>query len=125
MTNYPLGDFLIQVKNAAIARGKEVGVRSTAQIEEAAKCLKRAGYLAEVKKEKGKITVVLAYAKKEPVIMGLTLISKPGLRIYQSVGQLLKERGPAIFILHTPKGILFSKEAIKQNVGGEIIAKVW
>lgn len=125
MTNYPLGDFLIRVKNIAIARGKELSVRNTRQIEEVAKCLKRAGFLAEVKKEKNTLTVSLAYAKKAPVMMGMSLVTKPGLRIYKSVGDLMKEKGPAILILHTPKGIYSSREAKKENVAGEVIAKVW
>lgn len=125
MTNYPLGDFLIQIKNAAIGHIKEVSVRGTKQIEEVAKCLKRAGFLSEVKKEKAAVSVTLAYAQKAPVIMGLSLVSKPGLRVYKSVGDLMKERGPSVLILHTPKGILSSKEAKKENVAGEVIAKVW
>lgn len=125
MTNYPLGDFLIRVKNVSMARGREVSVRSTRQIEEVAKCLKRAGFLAEVKKEKDTLTVSLAYAKKAPVMMGLNLVTKPGLRIYKSVGDLMKEKGPSILLLHTPKGIYSSKEAKKENVAGEVIAKVW
>ncbi len=125
MTNYPLGDFLIRIKNTAIGHKKELSVRSTREIEEAAKCLKRAGFLSEVKKEKNTVSVVLAYAKKVPVIMGLTLVSKPGLRIYKSVGDLMKEKGPSIFILHTSKGIFSSYEAKKENVAGEVIAKIW
>lgn len=116
---------MIQIKNAAIGHNKEVSVRGTKQIEEVAKCLRRAGFLLDVKKEKSVISVTLAYAQKAPVIMGLNLVSKPGLRIYKSVGDLMKEKGPSILILHTPKGILSSKEAKKENIAGEVIAKVW
>lgn len=125
MTNYPVGDFLIRVKNAVIGHGKELSVKNFKQIEEVAKCLKRAGFLSDVKKEKDMLTVSIAYAKKAPVMMGLNLVSKPGLRIYKSVGDLMKEKGPSILLLHTPKGIYSSKEAKKDNVAGEVIAKVW
>lgn len=125
MVNYPVGDFLIRIKNAAIGHGKDFSVRNTKQIEEVAKCLSRAGFLSGVKREKNILTVELAYAKKAPVLMGLTLVSKPGLRIYKGVEDLKRERGPSTLILHTPKGIYSSREAIKANTAGEVIAKVW
>lgn len=125
MTNYPVGDFLIRIKNALLAKKREVEVPGTKLIKEVATVLEKEGVLDEVRKVKGKLSVRLVFRKKEPVILGLKLISKPGSRIYWGVDELAKKRGPSIFILSTPEGILSSKEAIKKRVGGEVICEVW
>lgn len=124
MTNYPLGDFLIRIKNQALARGVEVSVPKTKMIFAVANTLVELGVLREVVEENGKIIARLAYRKKEPVLMNLKLISKPGLRIYASVDELKKLKGPKVYILSTPKGIMNSRQAMKEKVGGELIAEI-
>jgi small subunit ribosomal protein S8 len=34
-------------------------------------------------------------------------------------------RGQGIYVLSTPKGILSDRDARKENVGGEVVCKVW
>jgi len=125
VVNYPIGDFLIQIKNAALARRKIVTVRSTKLVKSVADALKKEGYLADVTRKEGEIITTLAYHKKEPVLMGLKLVSRPGLRIYKRTGSLKKLRGYSTFILSTPKGIMTAKQATKENLGGEMIVEVW
>jgi small subunit ribosomal protein S8 len=125
LTNYPVGDFLIRIKNAALAYRREVACPSTKLIVAVAEVLKRSGYLSEVEVKEGEIKVSLAYKSKKPIIMDLKLISKLGLRNYMSVDDLRAKRGASIYVISTPLGVLSSKEAIKQNVGGEVIAEVW
>lgn len=125
VTNYPIGDFLIRVKNTAMARGREVSANNTKLIKAVAQALKKEGFLEEVSEENGKIVVILAYRRKEPVIMDLKIISRPGIRVYASVDDLEKKRGPSLYILSTSSGIKSSKEAIKLRKGGEIITEIW
>lgn len=113
-------DFLIRIKNAALARKKEVKLPAGKKVRAVAEVLKRLGYLEEIGEEK----VVLSYKNKKPVLLDLKLVSKPGLRIYLGVSEMEKVKGPFLYLLSTPKGILSSKEAIKQRVGGEVIAKL-
>ncbi len=122
--NYPVGDFLIQIKNAAMAKRREVEVDSTKLIKAVAIAMKKEGYLERVTTKKGKLIATLSYRKKEPVLIDLKLVSSPGLRIYQDVDDLERFRGPSIFILTTPKGVISSREAIKKRVGGEVIVQV-
>jgi small subunit ribosomal protein S8 len=124
VTNYPVGDFLIRIKNAALSRHREVEVVSTKFIKAVAQVLEKEGYLESLKEAKEKLIVRLAYRKKEPVILDLKLISKPGLRIYMSADDLDKVRSPSIFILSTPVGVVSSRQAIKERLGGEVIAEV-
>lgn len=122
--NYPVGDFLIQIKNASLAKKREVVVRNTKLIKAVADVLKDLGYLSEVKLSSGELTVEIAYHRKEPLINQVRLISKPGLRIYKGVEDLEKQRGPSVFIISTPKGVVSSRQAIKKRLGGEVIAEV-
>ena len=122
--NYPVGDFLIQIKNAALARKQEVVVANTKLIRAVAGVLKSLGYLEKVKENEEKITAQITYHRKKPLIGQVRLVSKPGLRIYTSVDDLEKKKGPSVFIISTPQGVMSSKEAIKKRLGGEIIAEV-
>lgn len=123
-TNYPVGDFLIQVKNAALAENREIVVKNSKLIESVAKSLKELGYLESVKAKEGQLTVVLTYKNREPVLMDLKLISKPGLRIYWGIDELEAKKKPVYYILSTNKGILTSKKAKKERLGGEVIAEI-
>lgn len=125
MINYPIGDFLIQIKNAANADKKEFEVDSTNLIKDTAQTLKSAGYLEEVSEKGGVLSIRLAYKKKEPVLMNIKLVSKPGLRIYMNVDDIEKIKGPFTLLISTPKGVVTSKRAIKERIGGEVIAKIW
>jgi small subunit ribosomal protein S8 len=125
-TNYSLGDFLIRIKNAGLAGRDEVLCRNTKLIQSVAESLKKHGYISEVKTSEGLISVKLAKANKKPILMDLKLISRPGLRIYKNVSDIKKrKKGSSVLFLSTPKGILTDKEALKENVGGEILVEVW
>jgi small subunit ribosomal protein S8 len=124
-TNYSVGDFLIRIKNAARAKNKNVSITSDKQVVAIAETLKKLGFLDEVKKDKGSLNVSLTFKDKKPLLMDLRLVSKPGLRIYQDVSEIGKKRGPSIFLITTPKGVISSRAAIKERVGGEVIAEIW
>lgn len=125
MNNYPVGDFLIRVKNAAMAGGKEFRVPSTKLVYEVAKTLQKSGILSEVVKKDNILNLRLAYHKKEPVLVDIKLVSKPGLRIYKDVEDLQNHRGISYFVLTTSRGIMTSKDALKKGIGGEAIAEIW
>mgnify|MGYP000933565982 CR=1 FL=1 len=124
ITNYSIGDFMIRLQNASMAKRKEVVLKSNKLIKAAAETLKRAGYLNEIKIEGDEIKVTLSYKKKEPVLDRVKIISKPGLRIYMTAADIAEIRKPSILLISTSKGVLTSKEAVKENVGGEVIAEV-
>lgn len=124
LVNFPVGDFLIRVKNSALARKKRVSVAHSKFVLEMAKALKKQGVLRSVESKDGRINVELAYAKKEPVLIELKLVSKPGLRRYMGARDLSRVRGPSYFLISTPEGIMTTIEAIKKNTGGEVIVEI-
>lgn len=124
MVGYPVGDFLIRLKNAAVARNKSFNASSNSEIFAIAAVLKKLGFIDEIKKEGRGLVLTLTFKDKKPRVMAVKLVSKPGLRVYMGVGEIEKKKGPSTYIISTPKGILSSKEAIKERVGGEVIAEL-
>lgn len=124
-SNYSVGDFLIRIKNTAMAKNKTLEYKAEKQIIAVAEALKKLGFLDSVKKEKDILNISLAFKNKKPVIMNLRLISKPGLRIYMGADEIEKKRGPSVYIITTPKGIISSLAAVKARIGGEVIAEIW
>jgi small subunit ribosomal protein S8 len=124
-TNFLIGDFLIRVKNTAMAKNKTLTIKSSKQILAIAEALKKTGFLDGIKNEKGMLTLSLTFKDKKPRLMDVKLISKPGLRIYQGIDEIEKKKSPSIMLISTPKGIISNLEAIKERVGGELIAEIW
>jgi len=125
MVNYSVGDFLIQVKNASRAEKRDFGLTCTKFVKAVADVLKKEGILNKVELIEKELNVSLAYHKKKPVLIDLKLVSKPGLRIYVNVDDLKKKRGASFLLLSTEKGVMSSRDALKKNVGGEVIAEIW
>ncbi|MEK7571140.1 MAG: 30S ribosomal protein S8 [Patescibacteria group bacterium] len=128
--NYTVGDFVIQLKNASLARKKEI-VTSYANISKAiAKVLVKEGFLESVNEEtidgKRSLVVKLRYVRRKPTLTDVSLVSKPSLRTYVPSGTINREQGrSAIAVLSTNIGVITGKEAVKKNVGGELLFKVW
>lgn len=123
-TNYPVGEFLISLKNASMAKNKHVTILANKEIVAIAEELKKLGFLDEVKKDKNMLNVSLAFRFKKPVLLGLKLVSKPGLRIYMGIDEIEKKKGPSTYLISSPKGIISTKEAVKNRMGGEVIAEI-
>ncbi|HSA83671.1 MAG TPA: 30S ribosomal protein S8 [Patescibacteria group bacterium] len=128
--NYTIGDFVIQLKNAAMTRKKEV-VTSFANIKEAvAKVLVKEGFLASVKTEtiegRKMLVVELRYSRRRPTLTDVALISKPSLRVYVESKEIASKQGRSeTAILSTNAGILTGRDAIKKKAGGELLFKIW
>lgn len=125
MTNYTIGDFLIQLKNASTSGKTTVSLKNSKFIKSVAKVLKKEKLLSDVKIKDNILTAKLAFHKKKPLFSDIKLISTPGLRIYKGVKELSEHRGISIFILSTSKGIMSHKDALKAGLGGEVIAQIW
>ena len=125
VTNYAVGDFLIRVKNVAMAKNKEIVVKSNKKLVAISEALKKMGFVDSIKNEKGILTVTLTFKNKQPRLMDLKLISKPGLRVYMGVDELEAKKGPSVLLVSTPKGMTSSLKAIKDRLGGEAIAEIW
>jgi len=131
MVNDPIGDFIIQLKNAG-AIGKERVIVPYSKLRYAvAGKLHECGYVGDISKRGKKVgknlEVSLRYTKSGAnVIHGIKRVSKPGRRMYRGVGDIHPIRhGKGALILSTPKGILTGEEARKQRIGGEALFEIW
>lgn len=131
MTNDPVADLVVRLKNAAAVGKTSVSVPFSNFKLAIAETLKGAGYVKAVekkgKKVKKMLDITLTYDEAgRPAISGVKRISKPGRRIYRGARELFSVRyGHGALILSTPKGVLTNADARKQKVGGEALFEVW
>ena len=129
--NDPIADMLTRIRNAQIAKHDAVVLPASNTKKAIAKILLAEGYVKSVDfvddGPQGSIKIVLKYVNgKQPVIAGLTRISKPGLRVYAKSEELPKVLGGlGIAIISTSKGLMTDREARKQMIGGEVLAYIW
>ncbi len=134
MMTDPIADMLTRIRNAAMARHKQVIVPASKMKVEIARILKEEGFIEryDVGQEKPQpmLRIILKYDNSvrppRPIIQGVQRVSKPGRRIYVKRREIPYVRsGLGIAILSTSKGVMTDREARQQNVGGEVICYVW
>ena len=128
----PISDYLTRLRNAIKARHRIVEVPASNIKKEITKVLFDKGYIQNYKFDdsqvQGTIKIALKYdpVSKEPAIIKLQRVSKPGLRKYTGVNEMPRVlNGLGIAILSTPKGVMTDKEARSLNVGGEVLCHVY
>lgn len=129
--NYTIGDALIRIKNAALARRKVITVPFSNSIKQMVDVLVKEGFLASAKETKNKnkksLILDLAKGKRTAVFTDVRLISRPSLRVYASSQQIgvRQKRGMGHLLVSTSKGILTGKDAVADKLGGELICEIW
>ncbi len=127
----PIADMLTKIRNAASAGHESVDVLNSRMKWEIINILKSEGYIKNCKKitQDGvnRIQVSLKYDSKEKsVIHGIERISTPGRRVYLGYKNLPRVfNGYGTLIVSTSKGIITGKAAGENQVGGELICKIW
>lgn len=129
--NDPLGDMLTRIRNGQRASKASIPVPASKLRANVLEVLKREGYIrgyswAELRPGIQELTVELKYFEGEPVIKEIARVSKPGRRVYSRIKDLGRVyNGLGISILSTPKGVLSDHEARQENVGGEVLCRVY
>ena len=127
----PIADMLTRVRNALMVNKETVEIPSSNMKKAIADIMLAEGFVSDVKLVEdgynGKLVITLKYAgKKQPVINGLTRVSKPGLRAYAGVENMPQVmNGMGIAVISTNKGIMTDKQAKAANVGGEVLCYIW
>ena len=131
MLTDPIADMLTRIRNANKAMHDRADMPTSRLKEQIARILKEEGYIRDFKVVEGEsfntLVVELKYGKsRERVITGIKRVSKPGRRVYVSVGSLpTVYNGLGISILSTPKGVMSDADARTHNVGGEVLCTVF
>ena len=129
----PIADYLTRIRNAMKARHSVVVIPASNTKKEITKVLHEKGYIRHYKIDdqasvQGIIKIALKYNQntKQPAIIKLQRVSKPGLRKYAGYDNLPTViNGLGITILSTSKGIMSDKEARKMKIGGEILCYIY
>ncbi len=130
MVQDPIGDMIIQIKNAAMAQKAVIELPYSKLKMALGALLLKEGYVASVEKvgvdPKAQLRVGIKYHNGASVVTDVKRVSKPGLRWYVNKGAIPQVvGGMGIAILSTPKGIMTGAEAKKIGIGGELLCKVW
>lgn len=126
---------LIRISNAQAVDKEHVSVPFSKIKFKIAQVLKENGFIQEVEKKskkgrKSEVDYLLISLKyddlRNPALNGFKLVSKPSRHLYAKVEDMKPVRsGYGIAVISTSKGVMSSKEARKQSVGGEILFEVW
>jgi small subunit ribosomal protein S8 len=127
----PLGDMLTRIRNAQLRRKSKVTTPASSLRRRVLDVLQAEGYIrgyAQVDYERGKseFEIELKYFDGAPVIQTIERVSKPGRRVYASVKTLpTVNNGLGVSIVSTPKGVMSDWKAREENVGGEVLCRVF
>jgi len=127
MINDSISDLFTRIRNANLIKKDVVIVPFNKVNKSIVEILAQHGFINNydfcLKKEnKLFLNLTLKFENKKPVIIKLQRISKPGCRIYTNSKNIPKICGKiGVTILSTSKGIISDREAIKLNIGGELI----
>jgi small subunit ribosomal protein S8 len=124
---------LTRIRNANRALHESAEMPSSRLKSEIARILKEEGYIQGFRIEHAEDTpydtlvIDLKYGRsRERVITDLKRISKPGRRVYARKDRLPRVLGGmGTAILSTSNGLITSRAAEEQGVGGEVVCFVW
>jgi len=130
LMNDPLGDMLTRIRNAQLRKRPTVSTPASSMRARVLDVLQSEGYIrgySEVEfNGKAEFQIELKYFDGQPVIKEIQRVSKPGRRVYSSVRSIPRVMdGLGVSILSTPKGVMSDHEARNQNVGGEVLCRVF
>jgi small subunit ribosomal protein S8 len=134
VTNDPIADMLTRIRNALMARHREVAIPKSNIKVEIARILKEEGFVQDYsvgdETPVPMIHIKLKYhgARRErrPVITKIQRVSSPGRRVYRKRSELpIVLSGTGIAIITTPKGVMTAQQARREGLGGEVLCYVW
>ena len=126
-----LGDMLTRIRNGQMRKKNCVSMPASRFRGNVLDVLRREGFIRGFEKvnssdRKDEFKIELKYSEGEPVIKNISRVSTPGRRVYSNIKSLPRHYdGLGISILSTSKGVMSDEEARQENVGGEILCKVF
>tara|TARA_Y100000590_G_scaffold384996_1_gene456751 strand:+ start:1012 stop:1401 length:390 start_codon:yes stop_codon:yes gene_type:complete len=124
----PIGDMITRIRNGQMRLSSTVMIPASKFRTKVLDVLRSEGYISNYKLlvDENNISVNLKYNQGIPVIREITRVSKPGRRIYTRADSIPRiQNGLGIAIMSTSKGVMTDNDARKENLGGEILCKVF
>lgn len=130
-TQDPIGDMITRIRNASRMGHDDVSLPGSKLKESVAEVLLQEGYISDYEVEElpgdnKDLTLNLRYNDGKAVIEGIKRESKPSRRVYVSKDEIPKVLGGlGTAVLSTSQGLMTGKNARDEQVGGELLLKVW
>jgi len=131
MMTDPVADMLTRIRNALQNENPHVDIPDSQLKRGIAEALKREGYIWDYtiveQKPASTLRLELKYGPNgEQVIQHISRVSSPGRRVYSASKKMPNVlQGLGVCLISTNKGILSSREAKQQGVGGEVLCTIW
>ena len=125
-----IADLLTRIRNAVMVGKNEILVPTSKLKAGVVEVLAKNGYVASFEvidgKPRGMLHVVINEPGMAAKINEISKVSKPGRRVYSSADDLPTiKSGRGMVIVSTSKGLMTSRKAKKNRLGGEVLVKVW
>lgn len=130
-----ISDMLTRIRNAQMARKKEVFIPASNLKWAIAKILEGRKFIHSVAKveieNRPVLKVVLGYrqlsrTERQPAISEIRRVSRQGQRRYVKRDDIRKIRsGYGVAIISTSQGVMTGEDAYRKGLGGEYICQVW
>ncbi|MEP3277173.1 MAG: 30S ribosomal protein S8 [Stappiaceae bacterium] len=127
----PLGDMLTRIRNAQLRRKNNCRTPASRLRASVLDVLAAEGFIrgyssVDYSDGKSEFEIELKYFDGEPVIKEIQRVSKPGRRVYTSVKNIPRvANGLGVSIVSTPSGVMADHDARENNVGGEVLCRVF
>jgi len=127
----PISDMLTRIRNAGKAKFNSVDIPGSNLKTELAKLLKDEGFIKNYKfvkdDKQGILRIYLKYsADNKGAIYQLERVSRPSRRVYMKSKDIKPfYNGTGVAVISTSKGIMTDKRARNENIGGEVLCRVW
>ena len=128
--NHSVSDLATIIRNGYLAKRKIVNSPVSNLREDVLKILKEEGYILSYSKEgegvDKKFDIHLKYHLSRPVVSEITVVSKPGRRIYCKSTEIPSvKNGLGIVVISTSKGVITDYVARESKVGGEVLLRIF
>ena len=128
--SHPIGDMVTRIRNGQNAGKETISVPNSKLRAAVLSVLKDEGFIEDFKKQeidehRSNLIVTLKYIGGNGAIQDISVVSKPGRRVYSGSAKMPKVlNGLGIAIVSTPNGVMTDHKARLMNVGGEVLCKV-
>jgi small subunit ribosomal protein S8 len=128
--NHSVSDFVARIRNGYMARKAVISSPVSQLREDILRILKEEGYILNYSRVKDgnfeKFDIHLKYHFSNPVVSEISVVSKPGKRVYCHADQIpLVKNGLGMVVISTSSGVMMDYEARTKKLGGEILFKIF
>ena len=130
-SNHSVSDLVARVNNGYLAKRNVISSPVSNLREAILKILKEEGFILNYNKVKAennieRFDIHLKYHYSNPVVSEISVVSKPGRRIYCRADEIPSvKNGLGMVIISTSGGVLPDHEARQKKLGGEVLLTIF